>query len=87
MIPGQKLPSSDGRLRLRRGCDRSRTPYLLNIGEVSATLIGLFLVGVFFYVESGLHRRMELAVSPSFRPSARRSRKEPYGTTTILPRV
>jgi hypothetical protein len=31
--------------------------FLLNIAEVSSTLIGLFLVGVFFYVESGLHRR------------------------------
>ena len=30
--------------------------FLLNIAEVSSTLIGLFLVGVFFYVESGLHR-------------------------------
>jgi hypothetical protein len=30
--------------------------FLLNIAEVSATLIGLFLVGVFFYVESGLRR-------------------------------
>jgi hypothetical protein len=30
--------------------------FLLNMAEVSATLIGLFLVGVFFYVESGFHR-------------------------------
>jgi hypothetical protein len=30
--------------------------FLLNMAEVSATLIGLFLVGVFFYVESGLRR-------------------------------
>lgn len=30
--------------------------FLLNIAEVSSTLIGLFLVGVFFYVERGLHR-------------------------------
>jgi hypothetical protein len=29
---------------------------LLNIAEVSASLIGLFLVGVFFYVETGLRR-------------------------------
>jgi hypothetical protein len=31
--------------------------FLLNMAEVSATLIGLFLVGVFFYVETGLGRR------------------------------
>jgi hypothetical protein len=30
--------------------------FLLNMAEVSATLIGLFLVGVFFYVESGPRR-------------------------------
>jgi hypothetical protein len=30
--------------------------FLLNMAEVTATLIGLFLVGVFFYVESGVHR-------------------------------
>lgn len=30
--------------------------FLLNMAEVSATLIGLFLVGVFFYVDSGLRR-------------------------------
>jgi uncharacterized membrane protein len=32
--------------------------FLLNMAEVSAALIGLFLVGVFFYVETGF-RRME----------------------------
>src|SRR5215211_4204887 len=30
--------------------------FLLNMAEVSATLIGLFLVGVFFYVEPGFRR-------------------------------
>ncbi|HMG30734.1 MAG TPA: hypothetical protein VK585_11515 [Jiangellaceae bacterium] len=30
--------------------------FLLNMAEVSATLIGLFLVGVFFYIETGLRR-------------------------------
>lgn len=30
--------------------------FLLHLTEISATLIGLFLVGVFFYVESGLRR-------------------------------
>jgi hypothetical protein len=33
--------------------------FLLNVAEVSATLLGLFLVGVFFYVEIGLGRRLE----------------------------
>jgi hypothetical protein len=31
--------------------------FLLNVAEVSATLLGLFLVGVFFYLETGLGRR------------------------------
>jgi hypothetical protein len=30
--------------------------FLLNVAEVSATLLGLFLVGVFFYLETGLGR-------------------------------
>jgi hypothetical protein len=30
--------------------------FLLNMAEVSATLIGLFLVGIFFYVETGFRR-------------------------------
>jgi hypothetical protein len=30
--------------------------FLLNMAEVSATLIGLFFVGVFFYVEIGFRR-------------------------------
>jgi hypothetical protein len=30
--------------------------FLLNMAEVSSTLIGRFLVGVFFYVETGLRR-------------------------------
>lgn len=30
--------------------------FLLTMAEVSATLIGLFLVGVFFYIETGLRR-------------------------------
>jgi hypothetical protein len=31
--------------------------FLLNMAEVTSTLIGLFLVGVFFYVQSGLAHR------------------------------
>jgi hypothetical protein len=30
--------------------------FLLNMAEISATLIGLFLVGVFFFIETGLRR-------------------------------
>jgi hypothetical protein len=30
--------------------------FLLNMAEISAALIGLFLVGVFFYMETGLRR-------------------------------
>jgi hypothetical protein len=41
--------------------------FLLNVAEVSATLIGLFLVGVFFYVETGF-RRLEKEVRRVFEP-------------------
>lgn len=47
--------------------------FLLNMAEVSATLIGLFLVGVFFYVETGF-RRLEEAryvLVPYFRAGTR----------------
>jgi hypothetical protein len=47
--------------------------FLLNLAEVSATLIGLFLLGVFFYVEGGL-RRWEQArgvVEPYLRAGTR----------------
>jgi len=30
--------------------------FLLNLAEVSASLIGLFLVGIFFYIETGFRR-------------------------------
>lgn len=47
--------------------------FLLNVAEVSATLIGLFLVGVFFYVETGF-RRLEQGrdvLVPYFRAGTR----------------
>lgn len=47
--------------------------FLLNMAEVSATLIGLFFVGVFFYVETGF-RRLDHArevVEPYFRAGTR----------------
>jgi hypothetical protein len=47
--------------------------FLLNMAEVSATLIGLFLVGVFFYVESGPRRwgQAREALDPSLRAGTR----------------
>jgi hypothetical protein len=47
--------------------------FLLNMAEVSATLIGLFLVGVFFYVETGFHRidRVRAAFEPYLRAGTR----------------
>jgi hypothetical protein len=47
--------------------------FLLNMAEVSAALIGLFLVGVFFFVDTGF-RRLDQArgiVEPYFRASTR----------------
>ena len=43
--------------------------FLLNMAEVSAALVGLFLVGVFFYVESGFCRSNDAGdvVEPYFR--------------------
>jgi hypothetical protein len=46
--------------------------FLLNMAEVSASLIGLFLVGVFFYVETGFRRlRGQEAIQPYFRAGTR----------------
>ena len=47
--------------------------FLLNMAEVSATLIGLFLVGVFFYVDTGLRRvdRARAAFEPYLRAGTR----------------
>jgi hypothetical protein len=47
--------------------------FLLNVAEVSATLIGLFLVGVFFYVETGFRRlgHHRDVVEPYFRSATR----------------
>ena len=47
--------------------------FLLNMAEVSASLIGLFLVGAFFYIEGGLQRlgqRREV-FEPYFRAAIR----------------
>jgi hypothetical protein len=47
--------------------------FLLNIAEVAASLIGLFLVGMFFYIETGFRRtyRAHEIVEPYFRASTR----------------
>lgn len=47
--------------------------FLLNMAEVSASLIGLFLVGVFFYVETGFRRTAHArdVVEQYFRASTR----------------
>jgi hypothetical protein len=47
--------------------------FLLNMAEISATLIGLFLVGVFFYIETGLRRweRARQVVVPYLRAGTR----------------
>jgi hypothetical protein len=46
--------------------------FLLNMAEVSATLLGLFLVGMFFYVETGFRRLPgREVVEPYFRAGTR----------------
>jgi hypothetical protein len=45
--------------------------FLLNIAEVTAALAGLFLVGIFFFVESGFRGRERAALEPYFRSGAR----------------
>jgi hypothetical protein len=46
--------------------------FLLNMAEVSASLVGLFLVGVFVYVETGIGRggRLRSVEAPYIRASA-----------------
>jgi hypothetical protein len=44
--------------------------FLLHIAEYSATMIGLFLVGVFFYVQTGL-RQLDTAAREVFEPYLR----------------
>lgn len=47
--------------------------FLLNVAEVSAALVGLFLVGMFFYVETGFRRSQDTTgvVESYFRASTR----------------
>jgi hypothetical protein len=56
--------------RLRRMREVS-DQFLLNVAEVSATLVGLFLVGVFFFVETGFRGRQREALEPYFRSGTR----------------
>ena len=37
--------------------------FLLALAGVSATLLGTFIVGVFFYIDSNLHRRLSASES------------------------
>jgi hypothetical protein len=43
--------------------------FLLNMAEVSGALVGLFLVGVFFFVDTGLERldKSREVLEPYFR--------------------
>jgi hypothetical protein len=45
--------------------------FLLNIAEVTAALVGLFLVGIFFFVETGFRGRRREALEPYFRSGTR----------------
>jgi hypothetical protein len=47
--------------------------FLFTIAEVSATLIGLFVVGVFFYIDKGLRRLHDIpdVVAPYIRAGTR----------------
>jgi hypothetical protein len=45
--------------------------FLLNVAEVTAALVGLFLVGVFFFVETGFRRHQRGALEPYFRSGTR----------------
>ena len=47
--------------------------FLLNMAEVSAALIGLFMVGIFFFADTGFRRlnQARVVVEPYFRASTR----------------
>jgi hypothetical protein len=45
--------------------------FLLNMAEVTAALAGLFLVGIFFFVENGFRGRESAALEPYFRSGTR----------------
>jgi hypothetical protein len=45
--------------------------FLYTIAEVSATLIGLFVVGVFFYIDKGLRQLHDIRVAPYIRAGTR----------------
>lgn len=47
--------------------------FLLNMAEVSAALVGLFFVGIFFYMETGFRRSNQArdVIEPYFRASTR----------------
>jgi hypothetical protein len=45
--------------------------FLLNVAEVTSALVGLFLVGIFFFVESGFRGRERETIEPYFRSGTR----------------
>jgi heme/copper-type cytochrome/quinol oxidase subunit 2 len=45
--------------------------FLLSIAEVTAALAGLFLAGIFFFVETGFRGREREALEPYFRSGTR----------------
>jgi hypothetical protein len=45
--------------------------FLLNVAEVTSALVGLFLVGIFFFVESGFRGRERQTIEPYFRSGTR----------------
>jgi hypothetical protein len=53
------FPTVHGGLDCRGIVRQVSDAFLLTMAEISASLIGLFLVGVFFYVETGLRRLTE----------------------------
>jgi hypothetical protein len=66
----QRLGLDVGRLRAMRQVSDG---FLLNMAEVSGALVGLFLVGVFFFVETGLGRldKAREVLEPYFRAGTR----------------
>ena len=54
-----------------RGMREVSDAFLLNMAEVTAALAGLFLVGIFFFVESGFRGRESAALEPYFRSGTR----------------
>jgi hypothetical protein len=62
------------------------TEFLLGIAGVSATLLGTFIVGVFFYIDSDQHRVLSATVAADrYRRSAIRWVFAAYGVPVLVP--